>query len=674
MQVSIIFTESGAKMGMKNKIKIKIGVLIWGVLFCIIFWGGTSIAAEDDSQKENQVFDIDAQLLSSDNITYDIQLTVRNQGEDWEGTVRVQMDIRYDSLNCAYDTVLALPQGSTKQFVVRIPISSVEEQNRTMKVLLLDKNGNVTAKKDFGRFLMNGADALSMGILSDSYQSLTYLDMGGESVYYGGIEFPIHLMELNQDNLMSSLDVLSFLVIDNYNTSVLTDEALESIAQWVMDGGMLIVGTGERAEDTLSGLDFFEIECVRVNEPGESVYSEDYGAGLEQLSLAELKDRTGRYYTEPENLIMVSSWGDGAVEFVPYALSDLGQPDRIVENWESYVWELLQNANNYVRILSNNQYNDAADYIINRIFRSIGNGGSHLNFSVLKLIVILYVIFVGPILYLILRAINKRDWYWAAVPVSVIVGILLVYFAGRGFEVVNTRVYSVTVENLGGHSGGTNRTYLHCYDADYKEWGLKLTDRYDYAGPMLSNYYSYYSGSANDSYHYHIRQEGDQVFFGMNPEGSFEDGYFLAGTAQKMETGSITSDLKTSGKWGIAGTVTNTTSRDFKYFAVIFDDMLFVYDNLPAGETRTLEEAVYTSRQTGISSAIEAVQDYVYDWYYKAKKDYNAIVALGTGIASAYISENYSGGTMVIGITDDWDKTVDDDCSETAYGCLYAVQ
>ena len=112
----------------------------------------------------------------------------------------MQMDSAYDSRSCAYDTVLSLPQDSTKQFVVRIPFGSIDDQDDPLKVSLLDKKGNVLAEKSYKRFLLDGADALSMGILSDSYQSLTYLDMGGEGVYYGGIEFPINLVELTQDN------------------------------------------------------------------------------------------------------------------------------------------------------------------------------------------------------------------------------------------------------------------------------------------------------------------------------------------------------------------------------------------------------------------------------------------------------------------------------------------
>ena len=650
-------------------------VLILGMLFGSMLLGRTCLAAEEASRSGNKEFDIDARLLSQDDI-YTIQLTLHNRGEDWEGTVRVSLENNYDSLNCVYDTVISLPQGSTKQFAVSIPVNSVEDRSKTVKVTLLDKKGRVAAEKGFKRFLLDGADSVSLGILSDSYRALTYLDMGGEGVvYYGGVEYPIDLVELDQDNLMGSLDLLTFLVIDDYNTGFLADAALERIQEWVDRGGMLIVGTGEHAEETLSGLDFLDVECVRINEPAENVSESDGGGSLEQLTLAELKDSAGRYNTDKDSMIMVSSWGDGAVELVPYALSDLGDPDQVINGWDSYVWELLHNANNYVKNLDYYSSYYDLDYIIRGIFRSFGNCSGSLNFGVLKWIVVLYAVFVGPILYLILRAMKRRDWYWGAVPATVLVGVLLVYFAGRGFEVVNTRVYSVTVEKLSGQNTGKslgNVTYLHCYDADYREWELRLAERYDYAGPVFGNFYY---GAVKDKYHYRICREGDRVFLGMNPDRGFEDGYFVAGTSQNMETGTISSDLTTSALRGITGTVTNGTSRDFQYFAVINDNVLYIYENLPAGETHTLEQVVYTSGQQSYDTLIEAYRhDYMSDYVFGRRgKDYDEIAALGTGIWEVFSREDLS-GTVIIGVTRNWEKAVDDDCGETAYGCLYAVQ
>ncbi len=64
------------------------------------------------------------------------------------------------------------------------------------------------------------------------------------------------------------------------------------------------------------------------------------------------------------------------------------------------------------------------------------------------------------------------------------------------------------------------------------------------------------------------------------------------------------------------------------------------------------------------------MSDYVFG---RRGEDYDAIAALGTGIWEVFSREDLS-GTVVIGVTENWEKAVDDDCGETAYGCLYAVQ
>lgn len=648
-------------------------LFLLGVLFCMMLTGKTGIAAEDSTQESGSLnlFDIGAQLLSSNDRTYDIQITVSNQkGEDWEGTVCVKVTDSYSDGDCSYDTVLSLPQGSTKQFVVRIPKESVEDLNGTVQVSLLDKKFEKTAEKIFKRLLLEEIDMVSVGILSDTYQSLTYLDLGGESTYYGGNERPVRLLELDTANLINTLDSLHFLVIDNYNTGILTEEMAECIEQWANAGGMLIVGTGKRAEDTLSGLDFLNLQCARVFKPGEGFYSTDYAVDLSQLYRAELTDAGGRYRMEEGSLIQIASWGDGAVEVVPYALSELGQT---AENYEIVVWELLQNANGYVRVQKNygsQQYNEYY-YILHRIFRMFGNGSSRLNFGVLKWIVVLYVIFVGPVLYLILRALKKRDWYWFAVPAAALVGIFLVYCAGSGFEVVNTRVFSVTVENLSDQTADAI-TYMHCYDAGHKAWELQMADRYRYAGSLFDSYYGSYEK-------YHVRREGERIALEVKPSESFEDCHFIAGTDQRMASGSITGNLQAVGADELAGTVTNGTDWDFIYFAILFQDTLYVCRDLPAGGTYNLDKASY-ERYQGYDNGAEAyLQGYMYDVFYnrvdneKGKRDIDVIAALGMGISAVDFAEE-PGATVIIGVTQDWDRAMDDNCTETAYGCVYSVQ
>ncbi|MDE7427953.1 MAG: hypothetical protein K2N00_01550, partial [Lachnospiraceae bacterium] len=123
---------------------------------------------------------------------------------------------------------------------------------------------------------------------------------------------------------------------------------------------------------------------------------------------------------------------------------------------------------------------------------------------------------------------------------------------------------------------------------------------------------------------------------------------------------------------GIRGTVANETKRDFKYFAVSTGEHLFVYKDLPAGAEVKLEdlEVVYNNR----GGYYTGVDRYYYDFMRDVQDDEMDILsALGMGIFSAYSTED-SNATIIVGVTEDWDKAVDDHCSEVSYGCLYAVQ
>lgn len=653
-----------------NRRMRKLWILMGLVLFC-----GTGMRA----RAEENSFVINANKMPSDGETYNIQISIENQGADWEGTVRLTADEDYRTPT-AYDTAISLPQGSTKQFVVKIPVKSIEDTDGTIKVTLWDKKSEKTAAKEFRRFLMEDAGALSMGILSDDYSTLTYLDMGGEELYFYGSDYPLKLVELNQGNIVDSLDNLEFLVIDTYNTEVLTDEELQAIELWNYDGGVLLVGTGSYAEDTLKGLgdSYLDIKYVKVHEPGElsQAYYSDY-VDFSQLHMAELRDVKSQYNEQYLCKAFAGSTGDGAVGILPYALTELAKvEDSFYQSTEqeNFVMNILDEVSSH----SNLRYNNSSNYYNNnthslsRMLRIMGNVNNPLQFGVLNFIVILYVIFVGPILYIILRLVKKRELYWVTVPVTALVGIVLIFFAGRGFEVVNAKVYSVTAENLSGAGG--SRTYLYCYNAGHKEWNLKLAKDYDYIGALYNDNYNY--NEDEDAYYHHIQREGDTLSFGIKPTSNFEDSYFYAGKGRTTNeaAGAIVSKGIMSDWAGVIGTITNETNRDFGYYAVVVNDTLHVYENLAAGETCNLaEEVPVFSSSQGYDMWGDYVYGFLMDIYDEEAEKADIVSALGVGLCAAY-PQNDADATVVIGVVEDWNKTVDDNCSEISYGCLYTIQ
>ncbi len=690
----------------KNKKIFHAAVLVMTVLLCGMLQKSTAAAF---GSAQPGAFNIEAKLLHHTGENCDIRLTVENQGEDWEGTVRLTVENGYGRRPCAYDTSLSLPQGSVKQFVVRIgPVISYSSYEGTVNVSLLDRKDRTVAAEEFDGLLADREKSLSLGILSDDYPDLTYLDMG--TLYFYDDQYPVSLVELKQEDLLDSLDALTFLVIDRYNTGILTADEFNAIEQWNRDGGVLIVGTGAYAQDTLRGFgggysDLPGISCTRIDAPiGDMSENDTAGndtlendtpgndttgydtpsaagnvyADYSQVSMAQLQGFDASFDEDYTSQAMNRDLGDGSICILPYSLAELGRLDS--EYWTMdrgmFAYHLLDNASVYARSRFASRYDAAVNYYsdIRDMLDALGNSNSILSFGLLKVIVVLYVIFAGPLLYLILRLAKRRELYWLAVPVTSLLTVLLIFLAGRGFEIVNTRVFSVTVQDLAG--GGQNKAYLYCYDADRREWELKLAEGFESAGPFDDAPYNYRVDGDEDSYFYHITKEGDTFYVGLRPDSSFEDSYFCLsgiGDGQGAEGGLVLQDV--SSDWaGLMGTLSNETGRDLSCFAVLYDDAMFIYGGLPAGETEELKnrEPLYYVMQD--SSSPYMYRSFLEDLH--SVREYGKasdLAALGTGIYS--IMPQLDGDeAVVIGVTRDWEKTVDDNCNEISYGCLYSVQ
>lgn len=62
-----------------------LAILISGLVLCCLFGGKPMQIVHAEETR----FDVEAKLLPSDKDTFDIQLTIENCGEDWEGVVQL---------------------------------------------------------------------------------------------------------------------------------------------------------------------------------------------------------------------------------------------------------------------------------------------------------------------------------------------------------------------------------------------------------------------------------------------------------------------------------------------------------------------------------------------------------------------------------------------------------
>lgn len=650
------------------------------------------------AKEDGDAFFIEAKLLTTNADTFDIQVSVENTGKDWEGTVRLMVDEEYQ-VSTAFDTVISLPEASRKEFLVRVPKNSFDNSYGTINVQLINKKGKMIAEEEFYRLLTGGMDTIAMGILSNNYNDLTYLDMGGSLLYFWGKNYPIRLVELKQNSLKDQLETVQLFVVDNFNTEVFSEEEIDAIEQWVYNGGILIVGTGAYAEEILSGIgdSVLGLECKSIYDPDEvkqylqeqgydydNVYDEweyPYGdlVNYNIVHMAELNEIKGyqQYMTQYMSGAMTYSAGDGAIGVLRYSLSEIGKMGQdFYQDYtrDEYVFNMLEEIACMASSRYNNQntnYQNQDIYNrVTRLLRVIGNANSTLNFIILEILVVVYVIFVGPVLYLILKSLKKREMYWIAVPATVLAGILLVFLLGRGFEVVNTKAYSVTVEDLA--NSGKGKTYLYAYNASHDEWSMKMQKGYEYASELESEY----RYREEEQYDYRIIREGDALYLAKNPEQNFEDSYFLLG--KEMDSDYAAGTFDADNVWydlGFSGTVTNNTAFDFSYFAVMAGGSLYVFKGLPAGASADLAQHDCYYSTTDFDDGFNRYQyDYVSDMYRNDdKEDVSDASALGVGIFDVYTKID-TGDVALIGLIEEAENTVDDACNEKAYKCVYQIQ
>lgn len=655
----------------------------------VLLWTGGVGRAAAATKADAQVMTLSGtvEMLKQDGENNVIQVTVANSGEDFTGTVRVIFaGNSYD--NCAYITDITLPAQGKKQFTVTVPMQVMEKARGLCSLSFLDRKGRLLRSVELKNVFGDTMTGIKVGILSDDYQSLTYLDAGGEDfTVRGNVNLPLQLVELNQGNLRENLDGLYFLVIDRFNVSSLSDGDIQAIREWTEKGGWLMIGTGAYAEQTLSGFpeDFLALEVLDISEPGEGntvstqmdmygyyYYFMESGVDFREMAIASLAYSSQHVYMESrETPSFYSEYGEGAVSVFFFSLGD-----EALQRLDGYIVQrLFQEVMYSSQSFTSMSQSDDLEYIGQRALAYMDNRETDVDFTWLKILIGVYVILAGPVLYLILRKCKKSEWYWIGVPAAGLLFIAGVFFFGKDARVSEPKVYSVTVQQA---DGNRKNTYFLAYQAGVKPWEIRLNESYDVAGPGFTGH-TYWNYSANvKDYLFRVRNDGERLWIGLKPEENFQNGFLYAG-GRTESRGQLSGSVDVLQDGSMEGTIRNETSCDLKYMAVMHDNGISVFSDVKAGETVDIKEAMkshrYVYENYQISYYGDLYNSMVTGYWTKAELPYDrtdmAALLIGLGMSGRSASKA-EGKAVVVGLIDGYDQSAAEDCKELSYGCIYS--
>ena len=491
-----------------------------------------------------------------------VTIDATNTGADLDGTLEVQG--RFVAQGgppafAVYEMPISLARGATKHLRTYI----VEDQPGLTITARIVRGGQIVATQDAPN--SNQANLL-IGVLSDQPTAFDSF----AAVHPGGINAGV--AHLSLDQLSDSALVLGgfdLLAIDDFATDTLTAGQRTAISDYVQNGGALIIGTGAAWHKTLGGLPSGILPMAMSGTT--TLASSQALGGLDGVEAATGTNNGGHaWLTEGDRPLMVErTIGTGLVTMAAF---DWNQEPIV--GWSGTNTLLRQVLVRTALGVGSNQNfamnlngGSSISQRGNQLTGSLGNLPA-LDLPSLTLtgvLVLLYVLLVGPVNYLVLRALNRRALAWITAPLIAVVAAGGAYGGGlltKGRSVQANQISIIHVQP------GWDRAYEETYT------GVMTPTRGDYQASvgggqvLISPLYSY-NGPYGTSSQGVIRVNLDSGAVGLPGMTAFT----LRGFAAESLTAApnLTANVRlVNGQ--LTGTVQNHSSTDFTDAVLIAGD------------------------------------------------------------------------------------------------------
>lgn len=530
-----------------------------------------------------------------------LTLYLESMNGDFEGIVRVIVPgSSYGSSAVAYEKDIMLTAGEEK--IVSMPVDSTYGMS-LMKMELVNTSGKVVLEYDI-QMKSQTDESILIGILSNDFTALNYFD--GADLNFPSYSTFSQIVELSGDTFPdqeSGLEALSYLVINSFDTSTLSEEQYEALKGWVENGGILVLGTGSDYRQTLSGfqdgfisgdIGSFRSGELRLEE-GENAVSFTENDGVIGLSMKDGRTLEG-VLGIPE-LIWTQDIGQGHVVMTAFNLG-MEPVSSWAERNQMAKMLLTSSASGYsVQRMQNLNYVDSADsWTVSSAVDSLHKVADP-NIRLLAVLFAAFVFLAGPGLYLILKAADKREWMWGIIPAMSVVVTAGVFLLSRDMRISAPQEASVTSVYYDSQDDAiSQKAYMGIQVPGASKEEVTLNQKL-FNMNLLENYgdytwYGSYSGDG-DSYDYKtaVREQAEGYLLTIKNGSTFGSAYMTAECAAdaQEEFGLKTKISKSIS--GIRGTVTNNTDYDLKMVSVYTSSFMVMIDELKAGESKSFEES-----------------------------------------------------------------------------------
>ena len=382
-----------------------------------------------------------------------VKVLIENTGKDLEGNLEVLVHSE-TGRSVIYAVPVVIPNTSSKEYTVFVKMQGL---TRTLDIQFVDNNEKVISSIEAKDLTPITRDKYMLGLVTDDDPSLGYWkDRMDGNMLFSNYQ-PISLSTETFPDRKEILDNFSVMIINNIDTSSFTEEQITALDAWVADGGILIIGTGSNGKRTLSGLSnrIVPVESGEVSQIDAATALEDIAGkpilGEIPLDVMDLQMDGGSLLVNQEanNLIWLNQKDSG---WIYTAAFDIGTEPIISWIGNKLLWEnlLAESLPEQTTLTLRNPFSE---------YENSGGVEEVLGYieamdlpsaAVVLFVLLLYLGLVGPMNYIILKKIDKREWSWFTIPALSVVFALAIYGLGynaKGGELIMNTVSIVEMDS-----------------------------------------------------------------------------------------------------------------------------------------------------------------------------------------------------------------------------------
>jgi len=388
------------------------------LVLCLSFYPTRSIHAQTDTSAITLTARAGFDGAFRDSQWLPIRVRAENNGAAVSGRLVVRPETSGGGVLGTFSAPITLPEGA--QQVIDFAISA-RGITRDIRIELIDQDDLVVASTTATLRGLNGQDRLYI-VVSES--AVGAVDLTGARVG-GYIAAQAVWTPADLPNRAALLDAVDVILIDDADTGVLSADQRGALAAWVSGGGHLIVAGGTNWQATAAGLgDLLPLmpgaaQTIPSLSALETWLRVPDNAALDvetTIATGQIADDARVLVAADDGvpLLVRAAYGDGTVDYL--AADALAAPlrtwSRVTDFWLTLMTTTTPALGWSMGITDTQQAISAAQIL----------PGFDALPDVLPLCGFLfaYIALIGPINYIVLNRINRREWAWITIPVLII--------------------------------------------------------------------------------------------------------------------------------------------------------------------------------------------------------------------------------------------------------------